>query len=86
MQLGKVIGTAVATEKHDSLIGKKMLLVAPLMADGKSIDGDPLLVIDAVGAGLHETVIITSDGAGAAELMGRNDSPVRWTTAGIKDA
>ena len=50
MQLAKVIGTAVATEKHDSLVGKTMLLVAPLMADGKSIDGDPLLVIDSVGA------------------------------------
>ena len=85
MQLGKVIGTAVATEKHESLIGKKMLLVAPLMADGETIDGDPLLVIDAVGAGRGETVIMTSDGQGAAELLGRNDSPVRWTTAGIKD-
>ena len=86
MQLGKVIGTAVATEKHDSLIGKKMLLVAPLMADGVSIDGDPLLVIDGVGAGRGETVVISSDGKGAAELMGRNDSPVRWTTSGIRDA
>ena len=85
MQLGKVLGTAVATEKHDSLVGKTMLLVAPLLADGESIDGDPLLVIDCLGAGRGETVIITSDGSGGAELMGRNDSPVRWTTAGIKD-
>ena len=85
MQLAKVLGNAVATEKHDSLVGKTMLLVAPLLADGKSIDGDPLLVIDCLGAGRGETVIITSDGSGAAELMGRNDSPVRWTTAGIKD-
>ena len=85
MQLARVLGTAVATVKHDSLAGKKMLLVAPLMADGRSIDGDPLLAIDSVGAGRDQTVIITSDGRGAAELMGRNDSPVRWTIAGIQD-
>ena len=85
MQLAKVIGNAVSTVKHDSLVGKKMLLVTPLMADGASIDGDPLLVIDSVGAGQGETVVITSDGRGAAELMGRNDSPVRWTVAGIRD-
>ena len=86
MQLAKVLGTAVATVKHDSLVGQKMLVVAPLMADGKSIDGDPLLVIDGVGAGRGETVILTSDGRAAAELLNRNDSPVRWTTAGIKDS
>jgi ethanolamine utilization protein EutN len=86
MQLARVLGNAVATIKHDSLVGRKLLLVAPLMADGATIDGDPLLVVDAVGAGRGDTVIITSDGRGAAELMGRNDSPVRWTTAGIKDS
>ena len=86
MQLARVLGTAVSTVKHDSLEGRKMLLVAPLMADQTSIDGDPLLAIDGVGAGRDETVIITSDGRGAAELLGRNDSPVRWTIAGIKDS
>lgn len=86
MQLAKVLGTATATLKHDSLIGRKLLLVAPLMADGKTIDGDPLLAVDGTGAGRGETIILTSDGRGAAELMGRNDSPVRWTVAGIRDA
>ncbi len=85
MQLAKVLGTATATLKHDSLIGRKLLLVAPLMADGQTIDGDPLLAVDGTGAGRGETVILTSDGRGAAELMGRNDSPVRWTVAGIRD-
>jgi len=86
MQIARVLGNAVATLKHDSLVGRKMLLVAPLKADGQAIDGDPLLVVDAIGAGRGETVVITSDGRGAAELLGRNDSPVRWTTAGIKDS
>lgn len=86
MQLAKVIAAAVATVKHDSLRGRKLLLVAPLMADGRSVDGDPLLAVDGVGAGRGEIVVITSDGRGAAQLLGRNDSPVRWTISGIKDS
>jgi ethanolamine utilization protein EutN len=84
MQLGQVIGNATATVKHPSLGGAKLLVVVPLMADG-SADGDPLLVVDAVGAGKGEEVVITSDGLRASELMGREDSPVRWTTIGIRD-
>ncbi len=85
MQLARVIGTAVATIKHDSLEGRKLLVVMPLMADGKSPDGDPLLAVDGVGAGKGENVMITSDGRGATQLLGRSDSPVRWTIIGIKD-
>jgi ethanolamine utilization protein EutN len=85
MQLARVIGTAVSTVKHSSLVGQKLLVVTPLMADGKSIDGDPILVVDMLGAGRGETVILTSDGKEAGELLKRNDSPVRWTVCGLKD-
>ncbi len=85
MQLAKVIGTATATIKHETLIGAKLLLVLPLMADGRSPDGDPLLAVDGVGAGRGETVMITSDGRGARELLKAEATPVRWTIIGIKD-
>jgi len=85
MQLAKVIGTATATIKHETLIGAKLLLVLPLMADGRSPDGDPLLAVDGVGAGCGETVMITSDGRGARELLKAEATPVRWTIIGIKD-
>ena len=41
------------------------MLVKALQADGRTTEGDPILVIDSVGAGIGETVIITSDGIGA---------------------
>ena len=41
-----------------------------MQADGRTIEGDPILVIDSLGAGRGETVIITSDGIGARELVG----------------
>ena len=85
MQLARVIGTTISTVKHPSLVGQKMLLVTPLMADRKTVDGDAIIAVDAVGAGRDEIVLITSDGKHAGELLGRNDSPVRWTICGIVD-
>jgi ethanolamine utilization protein EutN len=85
MQLAMVIGNATATVKHPSLRGQKLLLVQPHMADEWKGDGFPLLVVDGVGAGIGDTVMITSDGRGARELLGSDNTPVRWTTAGIKD-
>jgi ethanolamine utilization protein EutN len=85
MQLAYVLGTATATVKHPTLKGRKLLLVQPRMADGKTPDGPPLLAVDGVGAGRGETVMITSDGRGARQLLQADNTPVRWTTIGIQD-
>ena len=85
MQLGLVVGTAIATIKHPSMEGQKLLIVQPRTADGKSPDGDPLLAVDGVGAGRGETVMITSDGRHARELLKADATPVRWTVIGIRD-
>ena len=85
MFLGRVMGNATATVKHPSMEGWKLLLVMALQADGRTIEGDPILVIDSIGAGRGETVVITSDGIGARELTGDKTSPVRWSVLGIRD-
>jgi len=84
MLLGIVEGTAVSHVKHPSMTGWRMLVVQPLdMAGGP--DGDPLLVVDPLGAGHGCTDLISNDGRGARELVGDNSSPVRWQTIGIVD-
>jgi len=85
VQLSKVIGNATATVKHPSMKGWKLLLVQPYMADGKTPDGDPLLAVDALGAGRGQTVMITSDRRSARELLGSDNTPVCWTVIGIRD-
>ena len=85
MQLARVVGKAVATVKHPSIEGNKLLVVQPQMADGTSTDGDPLLAIDAIGAGVGDVVIITSDGRSARALLQVDATPVRWTIIGLKD-
>jgi ethanolamine utilization protein EutN len=84
MQLGKVIGHATATIKHRSLNGWRLLLVQPLDSAKRS-EGDPLLVLDSVGAGAGDTVVLTSDGKGARELVAAKNSPARWFVMGIVD-
>jgi ethanolamine utilization protein EutN len=85
MLIGRVMGTATATVKHPSMEGWKLLLVKALQADGKTVEGDPILVVDAVGAGRGEKVIITSDGLSARELLSAENTPVRWSIVGICD-
>jgi len=85
MYLGRVVGHATSTVKHPSMKGCKLLLVMALQADGKTVEGDPVLVVDKLGAGKGQTVMITSDGIGARELLGCKNSPVRWTVLGIRD-
>ena len=83
MQIGRVIGHAVATVKHPSLMGWKLLLVQPM--HGEKPDGEPILAVDAVGAGPQERVILSSDGASARAMVKDRKSPVRWTVIGICD-
>ena len=84
MLLGLVEGNAISHVKHKSMKGWKMLLVQPLDIAGRP-DGEPLLVVDPLGAGHGCQVVISNDGAGARELIGDKTSPVRWTVIGIVD-
>ena len=85
MQLGTVLGTATSTIKHPSLCGWKMLVVQFYGADGRTPDGDPQIAIDALGAGVGARVVITSDGKAIRELIGSENSPVRFSVVGIQD-
>jgi ethanolamine utilization protein EutN len=84
MQIGRVVGHGIATVKHPSLEGWRLLLVQPLSATGEA-DGEPLLAIDNLGAGAAHRVILSNDGAGARQLVGLANSPVRWMVLGVCD-
>ncbi|MFM2094888.1 MAG: hypothetical protein RIS70_2012 [Planctomycetota bacterium] len=85
MQIGLVVGTATATVKHASMHGCKLLVVQPFQADGRTADGDPVLAVDAVGAGRGERVLITSDGRFLRDHLKADATPARWSVIGIKD-
>ena len=81
----RVVGTATSTVKHKSLDGWKLLVAQPLAADGQTPDGDPLLAVDSLGAGVGSLVMLTSDGRGTRELLKSDTTPVRWSVLGIDD-
>jgi ethanolamine utilization protein EutN len=84
MQIGRVMGQAVSTIKHPSFHGWRLLLVQMLTPDNRP-DGEPLLAVDSLGAGVAQLVILSNDGAGARELVGSKTSPVRWIVLGVCD-
>ena len=55
MQLATVFGNVVVTRKDDNLHGRTLLVLQPLGADGQPA-GRTLVAVDAVGAGVGETV------------------------------
>lgn len=84
MLLGIVEGVATSHIKHQSMEGWKMLIVQPLDVDGQP-SGDPLVVIDKLGAGHGQKVLISSDGKGTREMVGDTTSPLRWSVVGLHD-
>lgn len=84
MQIGRVLGTVVATQKHRKFEGAKLLLVQPLNADDTP-RGPALLAVDGVGAGVQEKVLIVLEGRAAGEALGKKAAPVDAAIVGIID-
>ena len=83
MQIGRVVGTVVATRKEPELEGLKLLLVRGADAEGKA--GASLVVaIDAIGAGLGELVLYAG-GSSARQTKVTKDRPVDATVMAIVD-
>ena len=70
MQIARVVGTVVATQKHRKFEGAKLLLVQPLNIDDTP-RGAAILAIDGVGAGVEEKVLVVMEGRAAGEALGR---------------
>jgi microcompartment protein CcmK/EutM len=84
MLLARVEGNLVATRKHLSFEGWRLLICQPIDGAGHP-EGVPQVAIDAHGAGLHERVIISSDGSAARAAVKDPKSPARWMIIGLVD-
>ena len=84
MIIALVIGTVVATRKHERLVGSKIQIVQPLEPSDNTHRGDPFVAVDAVGAGVGERVIVVQ-GSGARQGVDNDLCPVDATIVGIID-
>lgn len=83
MQIAKVRGTVVSTQKEPSLMGVKFLLVQVLDEEGQPL---PLYEVaaDNVGAGVDEWVLV-SRGSAARQVPGSEKRPVDAAVIAIID-
>ena len=84
MILARVVGNLVATQKHPSHEGCKILVVQPLNLDGTD-RGDAVLALDAVDAGVGERVLVVQEGWSAMTSVGRPQSPIDMAVVGVVD-
>jgi ethanolamine utilization protein EutN len=83
MFLARIDGTLTSTAKHATLAACRFLVSQRLEADGTT-SGEPLVVLDRLGARRGSTVIVSTDGDIARKWLG-NTTPARMIVIGIVD-
>ncbi|MGH4124011.1 MAG: EutN/CcmL family microcompartment protein [Clostridium sp.] len=81
MITAKLIDSIWATRKAESLNGLKFMLAEVI---GGSSAGERLIVVDIIGAGIGDRVIV-STGSAARRMLGDDDIPVDAVVVGIID-
>ncbi|HHU48488.1 MAG: EutN/CcmL family microcompartment protein [Caldicoprobacterales bacterium] len=67
MHLARVIGSVVATDKDERLVGVKLLVIQPINSRGED-KGSPIVAADSIGAGYGETIFYARSREGAMPL------------------
>ena len=82
MLIGQVIGSVFSTRKSEKLVGNKFMIVRP--EESMKADGNDLVAIDIIGAGIGERVLVVQ---GSAARIGcdMKDAPVDAAIVGIID-
>ena len=84
MQLARVIGTVVATQKYEGLAGIKFLVVQPLRKTQEPI-GDPVVAADATAQAGPDDLVFIVGSREAAQAMPIPFVPVDHAIVGIVD-
>ena len=84
MILSRVIGTSVASVHHPSYDGRKVLICEALLTD-QSPTGQTFLAVDAVQAGVGDTVLVAREGNCARQILGDPEAPLHAVILGIVD-
>lgn len=90
MFVAKVTGSMIATQKVESMVGQRLLIVEPYRLDGKTRDrlvttGRTFVAVDTVGAGEGEFVLICQ-GSSARLTPETKNLPVDTVVIGIVDS
>jgi ethanolamine utilization protein EutN len=85
MIVGRVVANVVSTEKHPQYAGYKLLMVQPIDINGQP-KGKSILALDAVQAGIGDTVLVVDEGGSARSALGDEKAlTIRTAICGIVD-
>jgi microcompartment protein CcmK/EutM len=89
MFVAKVTGSVVATQKVDTMVGYKLLVVEPYRVDAKDRNklettGRTFIAVDSLGAGEGDFVLITQ-GSSARLTPETKNMPIDTVVVGIVD-
>lgn len=84
MILGRVVGNVVSTIKLPVYQGYKILVVQPVN-DKEEPQGESVLALDTVQAGVGDTVLVIDEGNSSRLIMNNSTAPVRTMIVGIVD-
>lgn len=85
MILGIVKGQVYSTINHPVYDKRRILLVDRITPEGRE-DGNYLIAIDAVDAGVGQTVLMIDEGNSARQVIDDPTAPVRSVIVGIVDS
>ena len=80
----RVDGVMVSTVCHPSLRGCRTVICQPLDERGEA-EGAPIRALDPHGAGQHQRVLLSTDGAATRAHVGDPRSPLRNLIVAILD-
>ena len=83
MQVGRVVGTLVATRTDERLVGTKLLVVRVMDPAFKEEQGY-VVAVDTVDAGLGDKVMLVA-GSSARLAQGMKDAPIDAAIIGVVD-
>ena len=85
MNLCRVLGPVVSTEKHKAFEGRKLLIVQPLDEHQKPLGKSFLAVDHTSSAGEGDTVLVLREGNGVRQILGDKTLPIRSLIVGVVD-
>lgn len=84
MYIARVVGDVVSTHRHESLGGRKLLLVRRLDLDGEE-EGAEIIALDVIGVGDGERVLVVQEGGSARKVFEDPAIPVQAVIVGVID-
>lgn len=86
MNLCKVLGSVVASEKHPAFHARKLLVVQPLDEHQQAVGKSFIAIDNSSSAGKGDVVLVMREGNGVRQIIGDKMAPIRSIIVGVVDA